>query len=470
MKFKFLNSLNVIWLYFLVINILSGSQTAMAQFSGVEINTTVTSSDGSKQSFTGSGLNSGYVGSGSSDSSGGSADTPSFMDDPSEAETQSIVEADSSWGNLEKEKEENKDVSEYSGNYNDRALIPQTMAAYCELNVEEDIVNNTEGTKIRECLGKYIYEMSRKNAEERKDAEKEYTDVNYKLMADSLATAIAKSGSVANYEEEMNKYSSAIREQNSSSDDEVAITQEVGLATDVLNSISELLTESLKSAVFKNIDNIDPTLVVSEDNPYSYENEESGEYSGIYNDTKIIPQEMAAYCKINASDFMDGDSLDALFKCLKEYVNDLNNPNAEHKMAAEQDFTKLRYNMMVDQLEVAINNAISIANYEKTTEAHKEANAKQGTVTDNEIGLSERLSLLADVLNRVRKLKLAQLEQYAIEGIRNINPAIIAEEEEKEEMQANKQDSSSMDVDVTSSVSETQAVYDGMIDNSGEAD
>lgn len=442
---------------------------AETNLTGIDMTTTVTKQDGSKQTFEGSGLNDPYSSGAVAEEGGASGASQKASGEENQQEDEEQV--NSPWHDKDEKPadKEDEDTSEYTGMYNNRSIIPEKMAVYCKLDAEKDIVKNESGDKINECLSKYLYEMSKANAEERKDAEKEYSDTNYKMSVDSLAVAIAKNGSVANFEEEMNKYSDAHDKQTSSADDEVAITHEIALATDVLNSLSELLTEDLKSSVFKNLSNIDPKMVVREDNPYKEgeekENASASTFSGVYNNNKIIPQEMADYCELNAETFMEADNLEELYNCVKKYVVDLNNKNAEHKLAAEQDFSRLRYNMMVDQMEVAINNSISLANYEDTMNSHGEANTKQGTVMDNEVGLSEQLTFMTDVINRVRKLKLAQLQQYAIEGIKSIDPSIAAADEKEEEEKEESQDST--EVEIKGVTSETKSVSEvGELDNS----
>ncbi|MBR3502283.1 MAG: hypothetical protein IKO06_05185, partial [Alphaproteobacteria bacterium] len=190
------------------------------------------------------------------------ASKPDFGTSISDADiSAATAKAESQAKNYTADKISEKADTNYSGLYNGRQMIPDTMAIACQINAE-DIAKDIN--VLYNCVNKYITKMNAENAADQSEGAKEYTMLRYRTLLDGLAAAITKSQSVANYEETANKYADASSGTATKRDDEAAIVNTTSVLTDVINSMRELYAENLKYEAINGIAAIDPSVVLGE--------------------------------------------------------------------------------------------------------------------------------------------------------------------------------------------------------------
>lgn len=179
-------------------------------------------------------------------------------------------------------------------------------------------------------------------------------------------------------------------------------------------------------------------------------------YTGVYKGHQVLPDLMMIYCKINAEDIIaDVTKLEA---CIKKYVTAINNSNASVKSEGIHDFNTLRYKTLVDVMATAVTKLASVANYEETMNKHAEAAAKMKTNFETESVLIDTQEFSTDVMNSIRELYADILKYQAIDGMVNIDPSAILDEDEELDENGNIVESSGgTSADQTSQKAQTEA-------------
>lgn len=159
--------------------------------------------------------------------------------------------------------------------------------------------------------------------------------------------------------------------------------------------------------------------------------EDEEEYDGLYNGFHIIPDIMAMHCKIKGEEVAEDPEL--FVDCIKQYVAEMNNPNATAKAEAEKEYQLLRYKILTNDGATAMTKAQVVDNHVDTTNKTTEAYSESQTESDDNKSMLAALSFVTNVLNDIRELQVKNLEYTVVNGIVGIDPAIVMEEEEKEE-------------------------------------
>ncbi len=267
---------------------------ASAAFSGDEVkNDTTTYKNGQADKET----TFGYAAGGSNGkSSGGSASASADASKTNPAEADATAKAD------EEAKKEAEDVK-YSNLYHDRPLFPQKMMMYCKVNAE-DIAKDL--SKIEECIKKYVKAMNNDNSAIREQGLKDYDEMRYQALNDTLTVATDKLKSVINYNETQNAYSTATAKSNTQRDTEGALTNAHAFATDIINNLRELYAENLKYMAIDAIRDIDPSAILSDVEYATSKTAVKGSASTetdsgvISNETSITPEATDASAEDNA--------------------------------------------------------------------------------------------------------------------------------------------------------------------------
>ena len=192
-------------------------------------------------------------------------------------------------------KEEAQDVK-YTGLYNGRQIVPDIMAIYCKTNGEEFLADTS---KLDRCLNKYLAAMNSPNAALKAEGKDDYQALRLRVMLDAMAVAVTKSASVANYEEAQNKMADSSRKAQTEREDGAAMSNTTSVATDVMNSIRELLAVDM----FKNA--IDGMETVS---PDVLDEEVVDEVNSAADDKRDVSGEMASY-NIESTTHMESDAV-----------------------------------------------------------------------------------------------------------------------------------------------------------------
>lgn len=155
------------------------------------------------------------------------------------------------------------------------------------------------------------------------------------------------------------------------------------------------------------------------------------QYTGLYNGRQILPDIMARHCMIKGEEVAKDVSL--YINCIKQYVSEMNSSNAAAKAKAQEEFEILRYKGLLDAASNAMTKSQSVLNYENTMNEYNKADQEMQTEFDDNHALMATMSFVTDVLNSFRELQAEQLKYLAINGIVNVDPAVVLADEEEEE-------------------------------------
>ena len=165
------------------------------------------------------------------------------------------------------------------------------------------------------------------------------------------------------------------------------------------------------------------------------------QYTGLYNGRQILPDIMARHCMIKGEEVAKDVSL--YINCIKQYVSEMNSSNAAAKAKAQEEFEILRYKGLLDAASNAMTKSQSVLNYENTMNEYNKADQEMQTEFDDNHALMATMSFVTDVLNSFRELQAEQLKYLAINGIVNVDPAVVLADEEEEEEEEKKPASNS---------------------------
>lgn len=187
-------------------------------------------------------------------------------------------------------------------------------------------------------------------------------------------------------------------------------------------------------------DGTNEKTTTTEPKPEEKKEEDLSQYTGLYNGRYILPDIMARHCRIKGEDVAKDVSL--YVNCIKKYVADMNNENATAKAEAEKEFEILRYKTLLDAASNAMTKSQSILNYEETMNKYNSADQEAQTEFDDNHALIATMSFMIDVMNSFRELQVEQLKYLAINGIVDIDPAIVMANEEEEDESSDDKSSS----------------------------
>lgn len=146
----------------------------------------------------------------------------------------------------------------YTGVYNGRQIIPNTMAIYCKTNAE-DMLQDTK--KLSDCINLLIKNLKSSDASTRQEAQADYGLIRYEELSTMMAQSIAKGAAIANYEEVQNSVGDAVSQTQTEHEDNVAAANALSISTDVINSMRDLYAERLKYEAVLGIETVDISAI-----------------------------------------------------------------------------------------------------------------------------------------------------------------------------------------------------------------
>lgn len=164
----------------------------------------------------------------------------------------------------------------YTGVYKERQIIPNSMAIYCKVNAE-DILKDV--TKLHNCVNQIIRKMNDSDAAKKAAGIEEYNNIKYDELKNMAAQAVAKSGTIANYEELQNKYAEAMATAKTEHEDSVGVANTLSVLTDVVNSMRDLYAERLRNVAIEGMTAVDPSVIVELNNSEDSESSASSDDS-----------------------------------------------------------------------------------------------------------------------------------------------------------------------------------------------
>lgn len=165
----------------------------------------------------------------------------------------------------ESKKAETKESTIFSGTYNGKQVIPNTMAIFCQMNgavmvgEEKATINKKEvsgATAIQACLKKILKKMMNADPQTRDEGNKDWKTITQEQIIQLTPETLAKSVVVNDYaknQETMEASEISFKDDHSDSGGHAAVTANM---TDVINSLRSLYAEELKYTVLSTLSSV----------------------------------------------------------------------------------------------------------------------------------------------------------------------------------------------------------------------
>lgn len=202
------------------------------------------------------GLDPSAISSGSDSSTGTAGDSGSAGDSGTE-----VSGGSASGSSADKDKKDDankKDETQYTGVFNERQIIPNTMAIYCKTNAEDML---KESSKLYNCINDIARSINDKDSSVRAENLQRFSEIRYEELKTMMAQAIAKGAAISNYENIQNELGDATGKTKTEHEDNVAIANATSTLTDVINTMRDLYAERLKNEAISGIQSIDPKVI-----------------------------------------------------------------------------------------------------------------------------------------------------------------------------------------------------------------
>lgn len=180
-------------------------------------------------------------------------------------------------------KEDPKDV-EYSGIYQGKHVIPDSMAIYCKTDGETMVIeqmtknekeaDKTKSSALKKCLDKIITQIHHKEAITRAEGVKEFQIILQEQRAQMMTEAVSKSATMSTYSKEKQQTIAAAGEGQTNVEDSTALANVDNNLTDVINSTRALLAEEMKYIALEGLNSVDPAVLMTEEEKEKQESKE----------------------------------------------------------------------------------------------------------------------------------------------------------------------------------------------------
>lgn len=163
----------------------------------------------------------------------------------------------------------------------------------------------------------------------------------------------------------------------------------------------------------------------SADKTGSSSSEKKDEFSGVYNSSQIIPNEMAIFCEVSGEDFLkDASKRNA---CINKIALKINNKDSTIRNEGITEYGYIKYAELKTMMGQATTKNASIANYQEVQNSVGKAISDTKTEHEDNVGIASSVSVSTDVINTMRDLLVERLKYEAISGIASIDPEVIKE-------------------------------------------
>ncbi len=156
------------------------------------------------------------------------------------------------------DKNKKEDTTNYTGVFNERQIVPNTMAIYCKTNAEDML---KESSKLYNCINDIARSINDKDSSVRAENLQRFSEIRYEELKTMMAQAIAKGAAISNYENIQNELGDATGKTKTEHEDNVAIANATSTLTDVINTMRDLYAERLKNEAISGIQSIDPKVI-----------------------------------------------------------------------------------------------------------------------------------------------------------------------------------------------------------------
>lgn len=171
--------------------------------------------------------------------------------------TGSSTSETSSGANAPTVEKEKKDLT-ISGVYNDRQIVPNTMAILCQVSAE-DMVNDT--AKLFNCVNKLVLQMKSSNAATAASGVDNMTVIQYEELKTLFTLGVQKGIKVSQFEQNQKELNGSTADAKTEQEDNIIIANSINFLNEVVNSMRDLYAERLKSEALSGIQYIEASVV-----------------------------------------------------------------------------------------------------------------------------------------------------------------------------------------------------------------
>lgn len=151
----------------------------------------------------------------------------------------------------------------------------------------------------------------------------------------------------------------------------------------------------------------------------------SVEFTGTFNSTQIIPNEMAIFCQINGEDFLKDDT--KRNECIDKIALKINNKDSTIRNEGITEYGRIKYAELKTMAGQATAKNAATGNYPEVQNSVGKAISDTKTEHEDNVGIANSISISTDVINTMRDLLIERLKYDAINGIASIDPEVIKE-------------------------------------------
>ncbi len=162
----------------------------------------------------------------------------------------------------------------------------------------------------------------------------------------------------------------------------------------------------------------------------SEKEKKSVEFTGLFNSSQIIPNEMAIFCQINGEDFLKDDA--KRNSCIDKIALKINNKDSTVRNEGITEYGAVKYAELKTMAGQATTKNAATGSYQEIQNNVGKAISDTKTEHEDNVAIANSVSISTDVINTMRDLLVERLKYDAINGIASIDPNVIKEVEQNE--------------------------------------
>lgn len=190
-------------------------------------------------------------------------------------------------------------------------------------------------------------------------------------------------------------------------------------------------------------------LCAATNNQALAEESENVNFSGVYEGKQAIPNTMAILCQMDGKtmveeqltkeedkDKKEENKPSTLKKCLDKIISKINVEDSAARADAIREFDNVLQEQRLYMMVEGVGKLAVVSQYAKRNDETLNSSGEAKTVVEDTAALANVDANLTDVINTLGTLYATEAKYVALDGLKLVDPAVLAEEKEKEEKKA----------------------------------
>ncbi len=190
-------------------------------------------------------------------------------------------------------------------------------------------------------------------------------------------------------------------------------------------------------------------LCAATNNQALAEESENVNFSGVYEGKQAIPNTMAILCQMDGKtmveeqltkeedkDKKEENKPSTLKKCLDKIISKINVEDSAARADAIKEFDNVLQEQRLYMMVEGVGKLAVVSQYAKRNDETLNSSGEAKTVVEDTAALANVDANLTDVINTLGTLYATEAKYVALDGLKLVDPAVLAEEKEKEERKA----------------------------------